>query len=322
MINKLNRAVVIGAGVSGLTTAVCLAERGCQVQVWTRDEPKHTTSIVAGALWGPSFLPPMDRTLVWSEVSLREFQSLAENPSSGVRNVPAVTVGGPPVGDGPLPPQVKLVPHLRPCPPEELPAGFQTGSRATMPLVDMATYLDYLVARLAEAGGTVQTRAVRSLDEAAEVAPVVLNCSGLGARELADDPTVRPVRGQHVVFDNPGVTELFMELGRAEWTSIFPHPGRVVCGGITQPDNWDTTVDDALTERIAARCRAIEPKLRDAEIVDVMVGLRPGRPEVRVEAERRGTALIVHNYGHGGEGVGLSWGCARHAADLALADRP
>ncbi|MFI9643760.1 FAD-dependent oxidoreductase [Micromonospora sp. NPDC051925] len=70
--------------MSGLTTAVCLAEGGAQVEVWSRDEPSRTTSVVAGALWGPSFLAPPDRTLVWSEVSLRRFQALAEDPSTGV----------------------------------------------------------------------------------------------------------------------------------------------------------------------------------------------------------------------------------------------
>src|SRR5688572_910136 len=73
-------------------------------------------------------------------------------------------------------------------------------------------YLDYLVARLAAAGGSVQARTLRTLAEATDDAPIVVNCAGLGARELAGDTTVRPVRGQHVVLTNPGITELFMEL--------------------------------------------------------------------------------------------------------------
>jgi D-amino-acid oxidase len=310
------RAIVIGAGVSGLTTAVCLAERGCAVTVWTSLPPRQTTSIVAGALWGPSFAEPADRVPGWCEVSLRTFQALARDPSSGVRMVPSVTAGG--AGDGPLPSQVRLIPDLRPCPPEEMPPGFGGGFRSTMPLIDMGPYLDYLSARLTGTGGTIEMRTVGSLAEAAEVAPVVVNCSGLGARELAGDFTMRPVRGQHVVFENPGITELFLELARPEWTSVFPHPARVVCGGIAVADSWDTTVDDAVTERIVERCRRVAPALRDARIIDVMVGLRPDRPSIRVEADRYGDALVVHNYGHGGEGVSLSWGCARDATELAL----
>jgi D-amino-acid oxidase len=312
------RAIVIGGGVSGLTTAVCLAERGCAVTVWTALPPRQTTSVVAGAMWGPSFAEPADRVPGWCEVSLRAFQALARDPASGVRMVPSITAGGG-GGEGPLPPQVRLIPDLRPCPPEEMPSGFDGGFRSTMPLIDMGPYLDYLSARLTAAGGVLETRTVGSLAEAAETAPVIVNCSGLGARELVGDLSVRPVRGQHVVFDNPGITELFMELSRPEWTSVFPHPTRVVCGGISVPDSWDTTVDDAVTERIVERCRRVAPALRDARIIDVMVGLRPDRPSIRVEAEPYGDARVVHNYGHGGEGVSLSWGCARDAAGLALA---
>jgi D-amino-acid oxidase len=314
----MEQVVVVGAGVSGLTTAVCLAERGCQVQVWTRDEPRRTTSMVAGALWGPSFQQPIASTLRWCEVSLREFRSLADGAVPGVRMVSALTVGAGAAGDGQLPPQVRLIPDLRPCPPQDLPDGWAGGARSTMPLIDMGPYLDYLVARLAAAGGSVQTRTLRTLAEATDDAPIVINCAGLGARELAGDATVRPVRGQHVVFSNPGITELFMELAAPEWTSVFPHPTRVVCGGNSVPDSWDTAVDEALTDRIVARCRRVQPRLADADIVDVMVGLRPERPAVRVEAQRLRTARLVHNYGHGGEGVSLSWGCAREAAELAL----
>jgi D-amino-acid oxidase len=314
----MSYAVVIGAGVSGLTTAICLAERGCEVQVWTRDEPRRTTSMVAGALWGPSFQQPIDSTLRWCEVSLREFRALADVAGSGVRMVPALTVGAGTDVDGPLPPQVRLIPDLRSCPPQDVPSGWSGGARSTLPLIDMGPYLDHLVARLAAAGGTFSTVTLRTLAEAADAAPIVANCAGLGARELAGDPTVRPVRGQHVVLTNPGITELFMELAGPEWTSIFPHPTRVICGGNSVPDSWDTAVDEALTDRIVARCQRVEPRLRDADIVDVVVGLRPERPAIRVEAQRLGSALLVHNYGHGGEGVSLSWGCAREAADLAL----
>lgn len=49
------------------------------------------------------------------------------------------------------------------------------------------------------------------------------------------------------------------------------------------------------------------------------VGLRPARdPGVRVEREvtARG-GVLVHNYGHGGAGVTVAWGCAEEAAALA-----
>jgi D-amino-acid oxidase len=310
------QAIVIGAGVTGLTTAICLAEAGWPVQIWTAEAPQQTTSAVAGALWGPSFQEPMAKTLAWTERSLHEFRRLAEDPDSGVRMASSLAVGDLPPADA-LPPQVRLIPDLRPCAPDELPDGFRAGFRASMPLIDMPRYLDYLSLRLISAGGKIEIHRVRSLDEAATAATVVANCSGLGARQLANDPSVRPVRGQHVIVTNPGLEMLFMELSQAaEWTSYFPHRDRVVCGGINVPDSWDTTPDERVTERLLSRCRRIEPRLVDAEVLDTVVGLRPDRPSIRVELETIGLSRCVHNYGHGGNGVSLSWGAAREAVRL------
>lgn len=322
MAGGAERVVVIGAGVSGLTTAVCLAEAGRSVQVWTAELPQSTTSAVAGALWGPVFTEPAAKTLAWTRHSLQVFRELARDPATGVRMAPALTVGAMPAA-GELPPQARLIPELRPAAPAELPDGFPAGFRATMPLVDMPRYLDYLTERLAGAGGLLELHPVRSLADAAAVAPIVINCAGLGARDLVDDRQLRPVFGQHVVLTNPGLDELFMELTASqEWTSYFPHPHRVVCGGVNIADRWDRTVDAELTERILRRCRAVEPRLHDAEVIETVTGLRPDRPAVRVAVEAIGAARCVHNYGHGGSGVALSWGCAREAAQLATGERP
>lgn len=315
--SRLEQAVVVGAGVSGLTTAACLTEAGWAVQVWSAEPPSSTTSVVAGAMWGPSFQEPMAKTMSWTNQSLEDFVALAHDPATGVRMAQALTVGDPATGE--IPPQARSIPDLRPATPDEVPSGFAGGSRATMPLIDMPRYLDYLVARVIDAGAEMQDRTIRSLDEAAGAAPVVVNCTGLGSRDLLGDTELEPVFGQSVVLSNPGLDLLFMELTMApEWTSFFPHPTRVVCGGIRIPGRTDRTPDPDLTERILRRVRTIEPRLHDAELLEVETGLRPVRSSVRVEAEQLGNARVVHNYGHGGNGVSLSWGCAREAAELAV----
>lgn len=67
-------------------------------------------------------------------------------------------------------------------------------------------------------------------------------------------------------------------------------------------------------------------KVSRDRVIREVVGLRPYRPEgFRVEAERVGNKLLVHNYGHGGAGITLSWGTASLALDLArdsLGPRP
>jgi D-amino-acid oxidase len=130
------------------------------------------------------------------------------------------------------------------------------------------------------------------------------------------DASVRPSRGQHVIVENPGIDRFFMEppLGGA-WAAWHPHPTYVVLGGVAVPDDWRTEPDLAIAEEIIARCAAIEPRFASARVLEHRVGLRPERAAVRLEREGR----VIHNYGHGGSGVSLSWGCAREV--LALSEQ-
>ncbi|MGH3872819.1 MAG: FAD-dependent oxidoreductase [Pseudonocardiaceae bacterium] len=142
----------------------------------------------------------------------------------------------------------------------------------------------------------------------------MVNCAGLGARALVPDSQVHPVRGHHViVVTNPGLTD-FVEADTgdsADLIAIYPHPGRVVLGGTAEPGTWDRDPDPATGRAIFERCTRLEPRLVDAQVVDQLVGLRPTRPYVRVDLQHHPSGTtIAHNYGHGGAGVSLSWGCA------------
>jgi D-amino-acid oxidase len=298
-------ALVIGAGVSGLTTALCLADAGHVVRIRTAAPPQDTTSRAAGAMWGSTFAGPAGKVEGWARSSLEAFRELADVPDSGV----AMTTGTLHSSSGAVPP-----PNVFPG--VELHRA-ENGTRVTLPLIDMSRYLDHLVARLDAAGVEIELRPVASVAQVASEAPVVVNCAGLGARDLVPDPALRAVRGQHVVVENPGLDEFFMtEPFGPSWTSWFPHDDRVILGSVAQPDDWDITPRESDTERILEGCAAFEPRLRDARVVEQQVGLRPLRDAVRVEAEPLGAARLVHNYGHGGTGVGLSWGCAREVVAL------
>jgi D-amino-acid oxidase len=317
--NGARQVVVVGAGVSGLTSAVLLAEAGWPVRVWAAATPQRTTSAVAGAVWAPP-RPADAKALDWSAHSLKVFRELANDPDTGVRMAPALAVGEFTAADA-TSSAANLIPGLRPADPADLPEGYGVGFRATMPMIDMPQYLANLTRRLAAARCQIEEHPVRSLAEVAETAPIVVNCAGLGAGALAGDDTVRPRFGQHVVLTNPGLRQLFLEIHEdPEWTCYFPHPQRVVCGGISIPGRWDTTPDPEVTERILRRCRRIEPRLGDAAVIETITGLRPDRPSVRLEAEPLGRARCVHNYGHSGNGVTLSWGCARDVVRLVNAD--
>ncbi len=195
----------------------------------------------------------------------------------------------------------------------------------TAPVVSMPGYLDYLQRRLGRAGGGTPFPSIfSSLHDAARQHPsarVIVNCSGAGARDLVPDPDVTAVRGQVVVASNPGITEFFVGTGTAhdDLTYLFPHGDTVVLGGTEEAGNWSREPDPATAARILAACAAVRPELRGVTVLGHRVGLRPVRSAVRLEAEHAGGVTIVHNYGHGGAGVTLSWGCAQDAAQLALA---
>jgi D-amino-acid oxidase len=153
---------------------------------------------------------------------------------------------------------------------------------------------------------------------------VVVNCAGAWAGPLAGDSTTFPVRGQHVVVENPGLDDFLFEFNAKghrspNFTGYFAHPDRVLLGGTASRGNWSLEPDPAESEEILQRCIAVEPRFADARVIGVQVGLRAARPDLRLEPEQCGDVPVIHNYGHGGVAVGMSWGCAREVVQLALA---
>ncbi|MGQ4385798.1 FAD-dependent oxidoreductase [Streptomyces sp. SAS_270] len=306
--------IVVGGGVIGLTTAVVLAEAGRRVRVWARDPVGRTTSAVAGGLWWPYRIEPEALVGAWSLRSFAVYEELAARPDeTGVRMVEGVQ-GETRLDD--LGPWAAHVPGLRAATADEY-AG--TGLWARLPLIDMPVYLRWLQERLVAAGGTVEERVVHDLGEAGAEAPVVVNCTGLGARDLVPDRAVRPVRGQLVVVENPGIRTWLTSVDHtaAKSTYFMPQPGGLILGGTADEDDWSLTPDPRVAEEIVRRCAAVRPEIAGARVLDHRVGLRPVRTAVRLEREvLPGGRVLVHNYGHGGAGVTVAWGCAREAAEL------
>jgi D-amino-acid oxidase len=305
--------LVIGAGVSGLTTGIRLAEAGLGVTIRAAAPPEQTTSVAAGAIWGLTRVGPQDRVVPWGRTGLKVLTELAAEPGTGVR-----MASGKEVSRSPLEPHdwTELVPGLRLCEPAELPAGFTAGWHYSAPVATMPVYLGYLRARFEKAGGTLELSQVGSLAELAGAAPFVVNCSGVAAHDLVPDPAVVPVRGQVVIAVNPGIEEFFVNRDeQPPWiVYMFPHGEEILLGGTNEEGNWDLEPKSDIAERIVAGCAAIDPRLRGATILGHRVGLRPVRPAVRLESEPFGDGILWHNYGHGGAGISLAWGCAAEIA--------
>jgi D-amino-acid oxidase len=303
--------IVIGAGVSGLTTGICLAEAGLSVRIRTAALPEQTTSVAAGALWGPVYIGPRDRVIRWAQHTLEILTRLAGEPGTGIRMVTGQEVTR---TEPELPYWSHLVPGMRFSDPAELPPGFTGGWRYTSPLATMPVYLGYLRERFQRAGGSIELAEATSLTETG--APVVVNCTGIAARDLVPDPQVYPVRGQVVIAANPGIEEFLISRDEPEPNSVymFPHGDTILLGGTVEEGAEDLTPKPEIAERIVADASVIEPRLRGAAILGHRVGLRPCRPEVRLEPEQVDGTLVWHNYGHGGAGISVSWGCAAEVA--------
>ena len=309
-------ALVIGAGVMGLSAAIRLREAGMRVRVWTADPPAATTSSVAAALWYPFRAYPADLVAEWGRRTFAELQRLADDPATSVRMVPGFEVWRHAVPD---PSWAGSIPGVRRIRPDELPAGYADGHTVTVPVARMESYLGYLADRFAAVGGRVEPRTVRVLARATQTAPIVVNCTGLGARALVGDDTVFPIRGQIVRVENPGVERFWLDDDHPDGlTYIVPRGDDCVLGGTAEEGEWDRTPNPETARAIVRRCAGLEPRLAGARVLEHRVGLRPGRPSVRLEAEPLpGGARVIHCYGHGGAGVTLSWGCADDVTKLA-----
>jgi D-amino-acid oxidase len=185
-------------------------------------------------------------------------------------------------------------------------------------VIETPLYLPWLEGRARAAGVRFETREVRALEET-RAFDAVVNCTGLGARELVGDGRCFAIRGQIVRVPRGTVARaLYFQREGGAFGYIVPRSRDCVLGGTAERGVESLEPDEASTRTILARCAEFEPRL-ELQPLGVSVGLRPGRDEIRVEREALpGGRVLVHDYGHGGCGVTLSWPCAEDACALAL----
>jgi len=306
--------LVVGAGVSGMTSAIRLAESGYRVEIISDTPPLETTSCAAGALWGP-YLSTDKRMLPWGEHARQEFSRLASDQVSGVRCLLGLEAARVPA---PVPQWAPSLPGYRIATRDEL-RGFSNGWWYEAPLIDMPVYLRYLLQRLDAHGVPITIDTVTRFDQQLAAGRTIVNCTGFGARAIIGDDSLTPVRGQLVVVRNPGIDHFFAEHDESPApVYLLPHGDLLVLGGSILEGVDDTRADPTTAAAIQERCAQVEPSIRGLEPVDHRVGIRPGRPEIRLEHEYTADGVhLVHNYGHGGAGVTLSWGCAEAVVALA-----
>ncbi|WP_250037433.1 FAD-dependent oxidoreductase [Paractinoplanes maris] len=319
--------LIIGAGVIGLTTAVRLAERArlakrdLRIVIYKGQAAGQTSSYAAGAIFDPYMAEHKNNAVrdEWAAATRQRFEALHRQRFSWARLLKGIEASRTPL---PTPPWAPALPGYRRCAQADLPRGFDSGWHYLSPLIEMPSFLRWLERRLRKLSVTIEDRRLSNLKQGFLDAGIVVNCTGIGARTLVPDDEVRPIRGQLVVVRNPGIHEFFVEhvpdpyIG--DTTYVLPHGDFLLLGGSAEQGvsdlRWDTDVEEA----ILRRCREAFPVLATVSPIKERrrIGIRPHRPTVRLEHEDFGDRHIVHNYGHGGSGVSLSWGCADEVARI------
>lgn len=330
------RVVIVGAGVIGLSVGLCLAKTlGNRVDV-TIIADKFSqnggiTSNGAGAIFLPSGINYTTTTtnnkflndsLRWAKDTLKwlmeVYQSTAQK-NAGLTEIPFFHCYN----------EKHQMPWMK-----DMFADFKTLSSSEVKAVHLPSrlqtvysyksfciiptkYLHWLTQKFKENGGLVVWQKIHSLDELKNY-DVIVNCTGLGARELVGDTAVYPVRGQMVEVRGPCITQgvYNREPDLSHVAYLVPRNGRIILGGTAQPRNWSTQTDAATSDAIYEKCLELCPQLEGAEVVDEWACLRPVRDTVRLEIESESSPVIIHNYGHGGQGYIISWGCALEVTGL------
>ncbi|KAL4931600.1 FAD-dependent oxidoreductase [Aspergillus undulatus] len=344
---SVNNIVILGAGVSGLTTAYLLSQ-----------DPSNSITVVAKHMpgdydidycspWaGANYLPtghPDTNHAKWEKETWHPLKELTEkHPEAGIHFQPNVIYNRKKDQQTPTgqwfsalvsenPWYKDVVPDFENVPKDKLPAGIDNAQTFTSVCINTAVYLPWLVGQCRKNGTVFKRATFKHIADASRAhhsgkpADVVVNCTGLSSRKLGGviDDTLYPGRGQIILIRNdPGIMasmsgtddgedELFYMMSRAAG-------GGTILGGCYQKNEWDPLPDPNLAVRIMKRAIAICPELvkegQGIEGLDIIrhgVGLRPLRDAgPRIEKERIGDVSVVHNYGHGGFGYQSSFGCA------------
>jgi len=257
----VDRFAVIGAGVMGLTTARLLQDRGFEATIYARDLPPWTTSNVAGGQWSPysvfnrdeaspAFLTMFDRAARYSH---RYFQDL---PGSryGIRWIDNfVLVGSPEPRDrGGL---EDLFPGDEILAPGEHPFDSPWVRRFTTMLVEPGIFLGEVQRDFLLRGGRIRVRDFRCRDELEELEEsVVVNCTGLGSRDLFGDEELSPIKGELVVLLPQPEVDYILQAGGFY---VFPRSDGIVLGGSFERGEWSLEPTPGVVDRILEGNRAL-----------------------------------------------------------------
>lgn len=297
---------VVGGGIIGRTAAFILQNAGHSVTIISDKEHHATTSAVAGGLWKPVYAEPREKLIRWANATYDWFESIPAHSESGngLQWVPAKLHQT--IQDNSVV-WAERVPDLRRVATAlDLYDEILSTHEATLPIADMSYFLPWLISESQKIGVKDERKRIHSLDEAHDYGELVILATGLETNYLVPDAGLYPIQGQILRVENPGGIGYHQFNTDSISLYIIPRINDVVIGGTHVEHADGVDVDLALQEIMLERAIRFEPKLTNQKILSSLVGLRPGRSEVRVERLDK----VIHAYGHGGSGITVSWGVA------------
>ena len=252
------RAAVIGAGAVGLATARLLQRRGIDVTMYAKDLPPNTTSNVACAQWGPYSVSDarvhtdefQDRLERAARISHRIFQDMV-GVRYGVRWLPNYPLSDVPFGDPGQPDRLAdLFPETRDLEPGTHPFPVRYAREYTTMLIEPPVYLGAVMRDFQLAGGRIRIRDFGSLNEIAGLPERrVVNCTGIGARELVGDEELVPLKGQlTVLLPQPEIRYIALYQG----LYMMPRADGILLGGTREQGEWSLEPNREAEQRILA----------------------------------------------------------------------
>lgn len=322
---RKKRVAVVGAGVVGLSTALCIQENipGTSVTVMADRFIEDTLSFGAAGFFRPdeNIGPTLEITREWFRATFKRYEALLRSSTAeaaGIKKLSGYALSSSNPEKLVNKTMKELCDGLRPITEGELknfPLKYRHGIFYNSILADPRKYLKWLTDRIICNGGQLKNQTIKDLRDLEEFC-VIVNCSGLRAKELTEDPLLTPVRGQVIKVLAPWVTQFYY----ADSCYILPGTECVTLGGTKQLGDWNIQVSQHDRDYIWSTCMAVLPSLKDCKPIEDWVGLRPFRQPIRIEAEVLGcggnTCKVVHNYGHGAHGINTSWGTALDATRL------
>lgn len=309
--SNMKTATVIGSGIIGLTTAIALQEAGFRVKIISKATFQKSLSHKVGAIWFPFEIAPKEKTNTWATASYNRYLDELALPS-GVKMIPFINAytGGSNIDwQNQLPSGA-----IREATKEELPQGIDRALYAEVPLVEPGMYLPFLFNKFLTNGGQCELKSISSLEEMEKLDQLVVNCTGLGAKQLCNDPELYPIRGQILRCEKLSNCSFADPTKKGALRYIINRSKDTIIGGTDYEQDWNEEINPDDTALILDRIRdsgiSESPK-----ILEELVGLRPKRTSVRFEFDPD-YPTVFHNYGHGGAGFTVAWGCALEMAKI------